>query len=85
MSGEAFSLSLSRKNLEDCSEDAGIRAEDLRERADVHEDAKSKDHQLIGLCVPAGELQQGHEVAEEVGDFGACTEGQLSHEAGVHK
>lgn len=58
---------------------------DAGEGADAHDDAKSKNHQLIGVHVRAGELQQGHEITEEVGDFGARTEGQLSHEGGVHE
>lgn len=70
MSGEAFPLSLSRKNLEDCSEDAGIRAEDSREQADAYEGAKSKAHQLISEFISAGELQQGHEVTEKWGIWG---------------
>lgn len=50
-SGQGFPFAPSGRNLEDCPEDAGVREEDAREWADAHEDAESKDHQLIGVRV----------------------------------
>lgn len=40
---------------------------------------------LVCVSQQAYFIQQGHEVTEKVGNLGAGTEGQLSHEAGVHQ